>query len=59
MAEYWRSSVGRPVITRNVQVAPGFVDLVERATTWREEYKLPSNEELEQQYAAPLVAIAT
>lgn len=50
VAEHWREAVGKPVMTRNVRVDPAFVDLVARATTWREDYRLQSDEEFSERW---------
>lgn len=52
VAEHWRESVGRPVMTRNIKVEPAFADLVARATAWRSLYSLPDDQEMHLRYDA-------
>lgn len=50
VAEHWRESVSKPVMTRNVRVHPAFVDLVARATLWRDGYRLQSTDDLQKRW---------
>ncbi len=52
VAEHWRESVSKPIMTRNVRVDPAFADLVLRATAWRGDFRLASDVELMDRWAA-------
>ncbi len=51
MAESWRTTVEKPVMTRKVDVEQHFADLVIQATPWREAFRLGSDDELRNRWA--------